>query len=394
MNKILLVPTSDYLGHPFPQRHNQIFERLHDGKEFEVHVARFKLFEKARLKSNLFIHDLDGVRVNKVAPYYLANTIDHAYQLKQIIKQNDINIVVLSNIASPFAFTLINQLTRSNVTTIVDLPDYFPTSAAGYLFGSESIRGKLLIATFNSMLTYMLRQATAVTVASHALGEYARIAGANLVEYVPNGIGEKFLQFQDGNRLRQKLGYREDDFVVGYIGSLEFWLDMKSLIKGVAIAKQKGLPVKLLIIGNKLVSSYYKKVNSWIEEEKIQQETTFLDFIPYDLVPLYISTFNVGIIPFDTLNLTAYYSAPNKMWEYLSQRKPVLCTPIPEALNNSDCVFIAKTPEQYASMFFSLAEKKSEPQKVEKGFSKALSKTWLNSTSQLASVIRSLIDKK
>jgi hypothetical protein len=31
--RVLLIPSSDYLGHPFPQRHNQIFERLHDGKE-------------------------------------------------------------------------------------------------------------------------------------------------------------------------------------------------------------------------------------------------------------------------------------------------------------------------------------------------------------------------
>jgi len=41
MKRVLLVPSSDYLGHPFPQRHNQIFERLHDGEGFEVHVVRF-----------------------------------------------------------------------------------------------------------------------------------------------------------------------------------------------------------------------------------------------------------------------------------------------------------------------------------------------------------------
>jgi hypothetical protein len=42
--RIVLIPSSDYLGHPFPQRHNHIFERLHDGKEFEVHVVKFHMY--------------------------------------------------------------------------------------------------------------------------------------------------------------------------------------------------------------------------------------------------------------------------------------------------------------------------------------------------------------
>ena len=53
---MLLIPSSDYLGHPFPQRHNQIFERLHDGKEFEVHVVRFGFFGKPKLKTKCAIY--------------------------------------------------------------------------------------------------------------------------------------------------------------------------------------------------------------------------------------------------------------------------------------------------------------------------------------------------
>jgi len=38
MIRVVRVPGSDYLGHPFPQRHNQLFEGLHDAKSFETHV--------------------------------------------------------------------------------------------------------------------------------------------------------------------------------------------------------------------------------------------------------------------------------------------------------------------------------------------------------------------
>jgi hypothetical protein len=57
---------------------------------------------------------------------------------------------------------------------------------------------------------------------------------------------------------------------------------------------------------------------------------------------------NVGTIPFDVHNPTAYCAAPNKLWEYLSQKRPVVATPIPEVLLNSGCLMIALTPEDYA----------------------------------------------
>jgi glycosyltransferase involved in cell wall biosynthesis len=391
MNRILLVPSSDYLGHPFPQRHNQIFERLHDEKKFEVHVVRFKLFDKPHLKTNLIIHELDGMQISKVAPYYFANSFYHACEIRRIVREEGIDTVVLSNLASPFVYTLMKQLTSSKSATIIDLPDYFPTSAAGYLFDSDSVASKLLAGTFNSMLIYIIKRSTAVTVASHALGEYARRAGANLVAHIPNGVGDGFLELKDGNALRDKLGYNEEDFIVGYIGCLEFWLDMKTLIKGVSIAKRKGLPIKLLIVGGKLVTNYSKKLNNWVKEENIKQETQFLDFVPYELVPEYISGFDVGTIPFDVSNETAYYSAPNKMWEYLSQRKPVFCSPIPEALYNSDCVLTTLTAKDYVRQFLLVAGKNIEIlQKVKTGYEKALKKTWTNSAKLFGSTICSL----
>lgn len=387
MIRILLVPSSDYLGHPFPQRHNQIFERLHDGKNFEVHVARFTLFDKPQLKTRLVIHELNGKRVNHLAPYYLVNAVQHASQIRRIVREEGIDAVVLSNLAAPFVYSLMDAISGLQVRMIFDLPDYYPTSAAGYMSDVRSTSGKLVAGTFDFMLHYMIRRASIVTAASHALVEYARWSGAHKVVYVPNGISECFLKLHD-NGLREKLGYGEDDFVAGYIGSLEFWLDMRSLINGVAIARKRGLSVKLLIIGGRLHSGYSKKVAQWIKEKNLEKHTEFLDFVPHENVPKYIAGFDLGTIPFDILNPTAYYSGPNKMWEYFSQRKPVISSPIPEALLNSDCVMRALTPEDYAYKLLLVAERKFEVRKkVEIGYQKALNKTWKKSTKLFASTI-------
>ena len=391
MIKVLLVPSSDYLGHPFPQRHNQIFERLHDGKYFEVHVVRFRLFDKPKLKTGLVVHELDGKRISHVAPYYLVNAINHASQIRRIIREESIDAVVLSNLAAPLVYSLMDAISSLRIPMIFDLPDYYPTSAAGYMLDVKKVPGKLVAGTFDFMLRCMMRRANVVTVSSIALGEYAKKSGARRVVHVPNGIAECFLKLHD-NGLREKLGYGEDDFVAGYIGSLEFWLDMRSLINGIAIARKGGLSVKLLIIGGGLHSGYSKKVAQWIKEKNLEKHTEFLDFVPHEDVPKYIAGFDLGTIPFDVLNPTAYYSGPNKMWEYFSQRKPVISTPIPEALSNSDCVMTVLTPEDYAKKLLLISKEDIEiNQKVEIGHKKALHMTWENSVKLFTSTIHALL---
>lgn len=385
------MPSSDYTGHPFPQRHNQLFERLNDGKRFEVHVVRFRLFDKVKLDTNLVVHELEDVKVRPVAPYYLVNMVDHVLEIKNIVRQESIDVVVLSNLTTPFAYALLDKLSTVRVPVVFDLPDYFPTSAAGYVFDVKSVQGMLLRGIFDFLLRYAIRHADVVTAASHALTEYAEKVGAKKVVYVPNGISDHFLKLYDGKNLKEKLGFSEKDLIVGYIGSVEFWLEMESLIKGATLARERNLPVKLLIVGKGLHTDYQKKVIGWIKQNGFEKHCLWLDFVPYEEVPEYIAVLDVGTIPFDVTNPTAYYSAPNKMWEYLSQLKPVLATYIPEALNNQDCTTIVTEPRDYARTLQLLAQKSEQMfEKVKVGHSKALRQTWKSSANQLASVLTTL----
>jgi glycosyltransferase involved in cell wall biosynthesis len=389
MIRVLLIPSSDYLGHPFPQRHNQIFERIHDGKNFEVHVLRFNLFEKPRLKSRLVIHEVNDLKIKPTAPYYLFNTLRHVAEIRKIIKEESIDILVLSNLAAPFAYTLLDTISSMHVPIIFDLPDYFPTSGAGYMVNVKSVSGKFLVSSFDAMLHLILRRATVVTAASHALANYAEKAGATNVVYLPNGISEGFRHLHNGDDIRNKLGFEQNDTVVGYIGSIEFWLDMESLIKGLAMAKSHGLPVKFLLIGRGLHTRYQKFVGTWIKRHGLEKHTVWQDFIPHEKVPDYISAMDVGTIPFDIDNPTAYYAAPNKLWEYLSQLKTIIATPIPEILHNRKYVILALSPQDYAKSLLNLMENDEEVvKKIAEGRDKAMKMTWQKSANSLAPLLR------
>ena len=354
MIRVLLIPSSDYLGHPFPQRYNHLFERVHDGKDFEVHVIRFDIYGKKKLETKCIIHEIPlELKTRKTAHYYLMNAPSYANEILKIVRQESIDAVVYENILPPLLFELTQALTQRKIPTIFDIQDYYPTSATGYIAKPNSFIGKTLEGFFKIMVDYLIKQATAVTTPGAALALYAKkTAPGKPIYIIPNGISEHFLDVYigEGIKLRERLGFDQDDLVVGYIGSVEFWLDMEPLIKAIAEVNKRGKNAKLLIVGRQLQSKYGEAVSRWLKSYGVDRYTQWLDFVPHKEVPMYAAAIDLGTIPFDVHNPTAYYAAPNKMWEYLSQGTEVVATPIPEALLHRKIVKIAATWEQYAKV--------------------------------------------
>jgi glycosyltransferase involved in cell wall biosynthesis len=390
--RVLVIPSSDYLGHPFPQRHNHLFERVHYGREFEVHVIRFNIFGKPRLNSRCVIHEIPlELRIRKTALYYLTNVLSYTSEILNIMRRESIDVVFAGNLLPPLTLSLINSLRERRIPVIFDLQDYYPTSATGYIVDVDSIAGSMLKGLFEVMTRYLIRKADVVTVPGVALALYARRVDARSINIVPNGISEHFLVKHDGGRVRRTLGYDEGDIVVGYVGSIEFWLDMKSLIKAIAKARGNGLPVKLLLVGGKLHSGYPRNVREWLTRYSVEDVTIWLNFIPHDQVPEYIAAMDVATIPFNVSNPTAYYAAPNKLWEYLSQGVTVAATPIPEILSykHLDCLHIIRNTEDYITIF-----RRKERCWSSRTQQLLQSKLWDHSATKLKRILRKLANPK
>ncbi|MEM3694089.1 MAG: glycosyltransferase [Candidatus Bathyarchaeia archaeon] len=414
MIRVLLIPSSDYLGHPFPQRHNQIFERVHDGKEFEVHVLRFNIFGKARLSSRCILHEFPlEFRTESTPLYYISNAALHFKEILKIVRQDSIDVVVAGNLLPPLLLELAKAISGLRLPFIFDLQDYYPSSAAGYLRGPMGILGSAAKGAFETMTRALLRAADAVTAPGIALASYAiearkeAMAGAGAsteaesesgtepgtehVYTVPNGISEHFLKPHDGKAVREALGYGAEDLVVGYVGSIEFWLDMRTLIKAVSIARRRKVNVKFMLIGGRLQTGYSELVEGWIRKEGIGDVTKRLGFIRHEEVPEYMAAMDIGTIPFDLRNATAYYAAPNKLWEYLSQGVRVASTPIPEVLAFRSLVQIAMDEDGYVEIF---KEAEAEGKRGLKGFDPnrvkeyLANRTWSRSAEKFKEIIR------
>lgn len=396
MISVLLIPSSDYFGHPFPQRHNHLFERLNKIDDFDVHILSLNIFGEHRLNTSCTIHEMPNeTRVgSNTAGYYLLNLPFFAEAVNRIVTRESIDVIVMGNLAPPFAYTLRRILSRARIPVVFDLQDYYPTSAAGYIADVNSFAGKALAASFEVMLKFIVAHSDVVTVPGTALAKYAKTLRAKRIVIVPNGISENFLKLHDGSGIREKLGIQDRDFVIGYVGSIEFWLDMKTVLDSVAKAVEEGITAKLLLIGGRLQTGYAAKVETWLKERHLQENVIWCGFIDYEEVPKYIAAIQVGLIPFDVTNPTAWYASPNKTWEYLSQRKPVISTPIPEALENREILFLAKNSDDYVRTYRELVRNDLQCLKVaELGYQRAATATWDNSVRRLATVLRELAEE-
>lgn len=392
--RVLLIPSSDYLGHPFPQRHNHIFERIHDGRDFEVHIVRFNIFGRRELDTSCVVHEIPlEVNIKNTALYYLSNVFSYTHEIMRIIKQESIDIVVAGNILPPLTYLLTRELVEKSVPFIFDLQDYYPTSATGYIAEVDSATGTLLKGLFELLTQYIIRRSNVVTVPGVALSFYAKESGAKRVEVIPNGISDHFLLKHNGRKVRSKLGLDDEDLVVGYLGSIEFWLDMEPLIKAISKTVNKGLPVKLMLIGKHLQTGYPRKVEQWIKKYDIEKSTIWLDFVKHENVPEYIAAMDIGTIPFDVNNPTAYYAAPNKLWEYMSQGARVVSTPIPDVVMFRKYVDIVFTAEDYEKVISGF--KKDSNSRVDPGVDRLMrTRTWENSARKFRNLLINVKKKR
>jgi len=328
--RVLLIPSSDYLGHPFPQRYNHIFERLH-GKNLEIHVLRFRLSDEVKIPTHVMVHELEfEVPCKNATKYYALNSVSHNIEVLRLIRNEGIDIVVVSNLSPALILPLLKLFRAINIPIIFDLQDYYPSGAAGYVSSQGSILYSIAEEVALQITKTLIRYSDIVTAPSRTLLRLAKRLGAKRAFFIPNGIPEYFTKLYKDQalQLRKEFGLY-DSIILGFVGSIEFWLRMDTVVEALYKLVDKGLDVKFVIIGGGLQTSYAVKLWNQIKELDLKSHVVKLGFIPHRLLPSYVAMFDIGLIPFDeNSRLTLFVEEPLKLLEYLSQEVIVFATPL------------------------------------------------------------------
>ena len=97
-----------------------------------------------------------------------------------------------------------------------------------------------------------------------------------------------FLSREDIRQQRDKLGFAEQDFIVGLLGRLERGKGQHLLIEALALAAQDGLDLKAMIIGHEMKLGYRGNLRDLARAKGLDDNIVFMDFVsePQQLMQL------------------------------------------------------------------------------------------------------------
>jgi glycosyltransferase involved in cell wall biosynthesis len=117
----------------------------------------------------------------------------------------------------------------------------------------------------------------------------------------------------------------KNKFIVFYHGDLSPNRGLQNVIKAIAICKPYIPHILFMMVGTGEGESELKNIT---KELKLEKNVLFTGGVPFKMVPNYIKTADVGIIPLPAIDWWNV-SSPIKLKEYLAMQLPVIVTDIP-----------------------------------------------------------------
>ncbi|QYZ79240.1 glycosyltransferase [Methanofollis formosanus] len=320
--KILLVSTQDYIHHPVPSRHHYIFEEL--ATRHEVHVPHFHVSDGPERATRLHVHEATLFPFKSPVLHYTANAPYHAAVMKRIIRENEIDVVVAAHVLAGTA--AIRAAKRAEIPVLFDLKDWFPDSAAAYY--KNPYLKKLVHDTVWAVTSHNLRNSDHITTVSPSLARQLGQYGFE-AEVITNGVNTEIFRPMDGSGTRRRLGIPEDDYVIGFAGSVERWYAVDNLVRVLPELRARYGGVHLLIVGGSLFTDYLEEIKALVKKLGMEEHVTFTGTVEHAALPELIAAMDLCTIPLSPPQW-ANIALPNKFFEYSACGKPILSRPIPD----------------------------------------------------------------
>jgi glycosyltransferase involved in cell wall biosynthesis len=307
--KILVIPTTDWIRHPVPNRLNFIFDNLAERHEvYVLHfgLKRFSELEARETKCQLL--QADWIRTEDPSLYYILNFPYHLWKIRILARSLKIDVILSTNILPSFAANF------AGVPVVFDYLDHLEESASIYYPGSAL--GEIVKRVVSRITRYNLCHAQSVITVTKELSDFLEDLGVKEVTVIANGVDTDILRPLPKESAKSELGLK--GVVLGYVGSLEHWVDLETVVSALP-----RLDATLLVVGPGLFTDYGDKIKRMAEELGVIDRITFTGAVKYQDLSRYISAMDIGLNPLKMMKKNEY-AAGGKVFNYLSCGRPVL----------------------------------------------------------------------
>jgi glycosyltransferase involved in cell wall biosynthesis len=337
---ILLVSTQDYIHHPIPSRHHYIFEEL--ANRHEIHVAHFHVSRGETRETRLIIDEATQFPFTNPLLHYTLNSPYHFHVFNKIMRREGIDIVVAAHVLAGTA--VIHAAKKYKVPVIFDLKDWFPDSAAAY-FKNRLIQNIVRQSVWK-ITRKNLNECDRITTVSPSLVEKLKGFGFSS-DLITNGVDINIFQPMDGRRTRKELGIGNEDFVIGFCGSVERWYAIDEMIRALPALIQYRPETKMLVVGGSLFTDYLSVLYKLAKDLGVSDQVIFTGTKPYNELPRYIAVMDACTIPLSPPQWSNI-ALPNKYFEYSACGKPIVMRPIPDVEQmGGPNLFVYQTQEEF-----------------------------------------------
>jgi glycosyltransferase involved in cell wall biosynthesis len=307
--KILVIPTTDWTRHPVPNRLNFIFDIL--AEKHDVHVLHFGLKRFSNLparETKCRLISASWIKVEDPSLYYLLNFPYHLWKIRSIVKMLDIDVILSTNILPSFAANFAHS------PVVFDYLDHLEESASIYYPGS--LLGEVVKQVVSRITRFNLRAASSVITVTRELSEFLRELDVKDITVIPNGVDTKLLMPLSMQEAKISLGLK--GVVLGYVGSLEHWVDLESVVSALPC-----IDATLLVVGPGLFTDYGDEIKEMAKDLGVRDRIVFTGAVKYGELSRYISAMDIGLNPLKMMKKNEY-AAGGKVFNYLSCGRPVL----------------------------------------------------------------------
>jgi len=319
---VLVIPPQDYLRHPHPTRLHHIFERFEN--PFQVTILNMRIRTSPKIRGSRHEVIEVGHAARSMLLSYLLGYADFHLQLVNLIRKRNYDCMILSSIISPIV-----PLLASGRPVIFDYKDIYSLSASAPFSFPVRTFVYWVVRFFEEIL---LKFRMTVVVPSPSLqGIMRRKFGIN-AEIITNGVDThvfKPLSEQEKKSVREKLGIQQSDFCLSYLGSIENWLDLETVL----CALEQVPHAKLVLIGGAVRSSeYLQSILSLSERKRLTKRVLPTGFRTQHDAAEIVGASDGAIIPFRTDTELSQVALPDKLFEYLAAGVPVISTRLPSVV--------------------------------------------------------------
>jgi len=309
---ILVIPTTDWTKHPNPNRLNFIFDRIAENNTVHIFDFKLKKFEdQPTRKTKCHLHNATVFNSTDQSLYYFYNAIPQLFKLRKIIKEQNIDIIVSSNILPSFIINFIH----GKVPIVIDYLDHFEESASVYY--PKSFFGKIVQTGVRFLVHFNLKHANSTITITKEFESFLHSVGVKEVCVIPNGVDMAVFKIIPTAEAKKNLGLA-DMPIIGYVGALEYWVNLESVIEALP-----DLKVTLLIIGPELFTDYEDRIKDMAKSFGVEDKIIFTGRVEYSELYKYICAMDIGLNPLKSVKKNDI-TVGGKVFNYMACGKPVL----------------------------------------------------------------------